>query len=102
MHDFRHVPVARSRCSRVKGLIGRQELFLFIPNCAAVHTWFMRGAFDLAFLDEREVVVAVRANAAPWRLFFGPRGTRSVLELPPGHAARIGLTEGDQVTVAWP
>src|ERR1700674_781454 len=102
MHDFRHVPVARSFFSRVRGLIGRRELFLFIPSCPAVHTWFMGSGFDLVFLDEREVVVAIRANAAPWRFLFGPRGTRSVLELPSGHAASLGVTEGEQVTVGWP
>ena len=102
MHDFQHVPVALSFFSRIRGLIGRRELFLFIPGCTAVHTWFMRGAIDLVFLDEREGVVAIRANAAPWHFFFGPRGTRSVLELPPGHAASLGVTEGDQVSVAWP
>ena len=101
MHDFRHVPVALSPFARVRGLIGRRELFLFIPRCAAVHTWFMRDAIDLVFLDERAVVVAIR-SAAPWRLFFGPHGTHSVLELPPGHAAGIALSEGEQVTVAWP
>jgi uncharacterized membrane protein (UPF0127 family) len=44
----------------------------------------MRSPIDIAFLDEKSVVLWVEHEARPWRVFSGPEGTRSVLELPPG------------------
>ena len=102
MQDFRHVPVARGYLSRIRGLIGSHALFLYIPRCAAVHTCFMRSAIDLVFLDEGGVILALRHFARPWRIFVGPRGTCSVLELPPGHAATCGLGVGDRIAVNQP
>jgi uncharacterized protein len=90
-HDYRHAPVARTFFQRLIGLMGRRDrLFLFIPRCAAVHTWFMRSPIDIAFLDEKSVVLRVEHEAGPWRVFSGPKGTRSVLELPPGGAVAAG------------
>jgi uncharacterized membrane protein (UPF0127 family) len=101
-HDFRNVPVAGGFVARLLGLVGKRELFLFIPRCTAVHTLFMRGAIDLVWVDERSSVTGIKRHAGPWRVFFGPRGTRSVLELPPGHAARIGMAAGDRVMLRQP
>jgi uncharacterized membrane protein (UPF0127 family) len=101
-HDFRHVPVARGFLARLLGLIGKRELFLLIPRCTAVHTFFMRSAIDLVWVDERSVITGIKRHAGPWRVFFGPRGTHSVLELPPGHAARSVMVAGDRVTLAQP
>ena len=84
-HDYRHVPAARTFFQRLIGLMGRRDrLFLFIPRCSAVHTWFMRSPIDIAFLDEKSIVLRIEHEARPWRVFSGPKGTRSVLELPPG------------------
>jgi uncharacterized membrane protein (UPF0127 family) len=94
-HDLRHVPVARSIVRRMVGLIGARNLFLFIPRCRAVHTFFMRSPIDVVFLDHRGVVLAVTSRARPWRVLIGPRAAASVLELPPGHAAHISLAVGD-------
>jgi uncharacterized protein len=81
------------------GLIGRGDFFLYIPRCTAVHTWFMRGPIDVVFLDARSVVVAIRESVPPWRIALGPRGARSVLELPDGHARERGLATGDTLTI---
>jgi uncharacterized membrane protein (UPF0127 family) len=99
-HHFDALPVASGPWKRLAGLIGKRDrLFLLIPRCAAVHTWFMRSAIDVVFLDER-TVVGIRESVAPFRIAVGPRGTTSVLELPPGHARAIGLSVGDAVTTA--
>ena len=92
------VPVARSFRSRIAGLIGRsarEELFLLLPRCSSVHTWFMRAAIDIVFLDANRAIVAIAANAAPWRTFIGPGDADAVLELPAGHAAELGMSTGD-------
>lgn len=100
IHDLRHVPVARSPLRRMIGLIGRTDsarMFLFIPRCSAVHTWFMSAAIDIVFLDVDGVVVSIAREARPWRIYPGSSGTRSVLELPAGYSERSALMIGDVV-----
>ena len=54
---------------------------LLIPRCAAVHTFGMRFALDLWFLDEGDEVLAVRRTVPP-RRFVAHRGAVAVLEIP--------------------
>ncbi len=99
-HDLRDIPIARSLWQRTIGLIGRTDparLFLFIPRCTVVHTWFMSAPIDLVFLDDRQVVLAVAPEARPWRIHAGSKGTRSVLELPAGYAGRAAIAIGDAI-----
>jgi uncharacterized membrane protein (UPF0127 family) len=90
--------MARSLLSQIIGLIGkrqRADLFLVIPHCRSIHTWFMRSAIDIVFLDVSHEVVAVVEEGPPWRIFNGPRSGRFVLELPPGHVRKLGLAVRD-------
>jgi uncharacterized membrane protein (UPF0127 family) len=65
---------------------------LFFDRCRALHTWGMRFALDVVFLDADRRVLAVRRNVRPWRMVHGPPGTRSSLELPSGSpASRLHL-----------
>ncbi|MCU1348510.1 MAG: hypothetical protein JWO56_1540 [Acidobacteria bacterium] len=103
-HDLTGVPVARTFRRRLAGLIGgtrREELFLLIPRCTSVHTFFMRIAIDIVFLNGASRVVDIVESAPPWGLHFGPRGTRHVLELPGGEARAAGIREGDAVRTAY-
>jgi uncharacterized protein len=54
---------------------------LLIPRCAAVHTFGMRFALDLWFLDGEGEVLAVR-RAVPPRRLVSHRGAAAVLEIP--------------------
>ena len=79
------VPVATSRRSRLLGLalLDRERAGegLLIPRCRSVHTFGMRFALDLIFLDARGTVVEIRRQVPPRRLVRCPRAD-SVLELP--------------------
>jgi uncharacterized protein len=100
-HHLPHVRVAHSFLDRLVGLIGERSpdrLFLLIPRCSSIHTAFMSASIDVVFLDEGAGVLAIVEDARPWRVFAGPRGTQSVLELPAGQARVIGLAAGDVVT----
>jgi uncharacterized membrane protein (UPF0127 family) len=97
-HDFSAVSVARG-LRRLTGLIGRRDLFLLIPRCASIHTWLMRSAIDVVFLDGSNTILAIHEEAKPWWVFFGPAGTRSVLELPPREARRRGMAVGDEILI---
>lgn len=54
---------------------------LLIPRCFCVHTFGMRFALDLVFLDGEGRVVSLRRAVRPRRLAFDRRAS-AVLELP--------------------
>src|SRR4051812_23376739 len=81
----RVVPVAATFHSRLLGLAGltREQAGagLLIPRCASVHTFAMRFALDLVFLDGDDRELAVRRGVPPRRLAWH-RGAAAVLEIP--------------------
>jgi uncharacterized protein len=54
---------------------------LLIPRCSSVHTFGMRFALDLCFLDAEGEPIETR-RAVPPRRFVACQGARAVLELP--------------------
>jgi uncharacterized protein len=81
----REVPVAVGFRARLLGLawLDRAEAppGLLIPRCSSVHTFGMRFALDLRFLDGEGEVIEIR-RAVPPRRFVACRGARAVLETP--------------------
>lgn len=54
---------------------------LLIPRCSAVHTFGMRFALDLVFLDASDQPLEIHRAVRP-RRFASCRGATAVLELP--------------------
>jgi uncharacterized protein len=81
------VAVAVDHRARLLGLAGidpeRAGGGLLIPRCASVHSFGMRFALDLFFLDAAERPLLVRRSLPPRRLTWC-RGAAAVLELPGG------------------
>src|SRR3984885_14909096 len=73
--------------ARRKGLLGRDGLAagegLWISPCESVHTFFMRFAIDLVYLDRKLQVKKVRSSVGPWRVSACFQA-HSVIELPAG------------------
>lgn len=71
--------------SRSRGLLGRDSLepeeALWIVPCPMIHTFFMRFAIDVVFLDSELKVVRVIERIKPWRISPWVFRARSVLEL---------------------
>jgi uncharacterized membrane protein (UPF0127 family) len=95
--------VADNPLRRMKGLLGRDGLEsgegLLLRPASSVHTYFMRFAIDVVFLDDALVVVGVSDSVVPWRA-RSQRGAKAVLELPAGESARRGLAVGDRLELA--
>jgi uncharacterized membrane protein (UPF0127 family) len=94
--------LAETALTRMKGLLGRRarpsgEGILLRP-ASSVHMAFMRFAIDAVFLDRDLRVLKIAADLRPWRA-AGARGSKSVLEILAGEAARCGLTVGDRLVV---
>jgi len=67
---------------------------LWIVPCPMIHTFFMRFAIDVLFLDKEYRVRRVVENIKPWRLSPWVFSAHSVLELP-GGALDGSVSEGD-------
>jgi uncharacterized membrane protein (UPF0127 family) len=92
--------VADNPFSRLRGLVGRAGMTpgegLLLRPSPSIHTWFMRFAIDVVFLDRDLRVLRVVHSLKPWR-FAACRGAHAVLELPPGVAAAHGVGVGDRL-----
>ena len=67
---------------------------LLIPRCAGVHTWFMRFAIDVVWLDNGNRILGVVENLKQWKTARGPAGTVHCLELVAGGAKRHEIEVG--------
>ncbi len=96
-----HAWVAESFSARLLGLAGRSAIpagrALLIPECNAVHTWGMRFALDIAFLEwppNAGTGVIRLCEAVGPRRWVGVRGRSAlqtaVLEAPGGTLRGLG------------
>jgi uncharacterized protein len=67
---------------------------LWIVPCESVHTFFMKFAIDLVYLDKKLKVKKVRHAVPAWRM-SACLSAHSVLELPAGTAAKTATQVGD-------
>ncbi|WP_454671376.1 hypothetical protein [Aliidiomarina sp. Khilg15.8] len=84
--------------SRGRGWLGYERTALqgvWLPATAAVHTWGMRMALDLIWLDQNDYCCKVDKAVPAWRVRYHARA-KSVLEL------RCGLiTNAEGVHFSW-
>jgi len=89
--------------SRSRGLLGRTQMApeegLWIVPCPMIHTFFMRFAIDVLFLDRGLKVVRVLEGLKPWRLSPWVFRAHSVLELA-GGSLRGAAAAGDQLEIS--
>jgi hypothetical protein len=94
--------VADGPISRLKGLLGKRELRpgegVLLRPANMVHTWFMRFAIDVVFVDADMRIVGINHNTGPWSV-TGRRGARSVIELRAGECRRRGIEHGAELRV---
>lgn len=92
--------IAASYRARTKGLLGRDSLdgAMLLSPASGVHTFRMRMPIDVAYLDRRLHVIAVR-TMRPGRLGLPRFRARHVLEAEAGAMAGWGLRAGVRVAV---
>ena len=98
------VPVAQGLRARLLGLaLLRRERAgsgLLIPRCSSIHTFGMRFALDVVFLDDEGRTLREVRGVARFRA-VACRGAAAVLELPAGvypTTSRVPLPETDKET----
>ncbi len=86
---------------RFRGLMWTDALAedhaLLIEHCASVHTFFMRFALDVVYLNKQMQIVKLEMNVPPWRLSWGGSGARHTLEMAAGGIERFKLNIGDTI-----
>ena len=97
--------VAESPWLRMKGLLGRRELpegeGILLRPASSIHMAFMRFPIDAVFLARDLTVVKIKSELAPWRM-ASKRSAHAVLELPGGTCKRLGVREGQRLTLTSP
>jgi uncharacterized membrane protein (UPF0127 family) len=85
---------------RKTGLLKHESLpegeGLWIVPCEGVHTFFMKFAIDVVYLNKKREVVKLRPNMGKSRLSLCLKA-HSVLELPAGMIAKTGTQVGDRL-----
>jgi uncharacterized membrane protein (UPF0127 family) len=90
--------IAASYRARTRGLLGRDgiEGALLLTPAGSVHTFRMRFAIDVAYLDRKFKVLAVR-TMKPGRLGLPRLRARHVVEAEAGTMERWGVRPGVRV-----
>jgi uncharacterized membrane protein (UPF0127 family) len=92
--------IADGPVTRARGLLGRSGLDrgegILLQPTFSIHTFFMRFAIDVVFLDRNGFVVAIVERLRPWRAATRLRA-RAVLELAAGEADRVGIRVGERL-----
>ncbi|MEV5444748.1 DUF192 domain-containing protein [Streptomyces sp. NPDC052644] len=98
------VEIAASYRARARGLLGRDGIdgAMLLTPCASVHTFRMRFAIDVAYLDRDLRVLAVVPGMRPGRLGLPRPRARHVLEAGAGAMERWGIRRGVRLVVDTP
>ena len=97
--------LADTHWTRLRGLMATDaEKFpqgsgLWIVPCRGVHTFGMRFAIDVVYLNAEQKVVYVQENLRPWRMAPVRWSAVSVVELPPGTIGKTQTGVGDVIDV---
>jgi uncharacterized protein len=94
--------IADTSAKRRVGLLKHDHLApgegLWIVPCESVHSFFMRFAIDLVYLDRKHRVRKVRHGMVPWRISVCWTA-HSIVELPAGAVQASGTQAGDQLEI---
>lgn len=97
------VELATRLPDRMRGLLGREGLpegrALCIVPCNSIHTWFMRFAIDVYFVDLEWRVVRCCRRVRPFRMAWGGRTAHAVLEMQSGWLPSNALQPGDRLSL---
>jgi len=99
----RRLEVADTLWTRMRGLLGRETISadeaLWIKASGSVHTFFMRFAIDLVFVNREMKVTKTVANVKPGRFVWKGWSANSVIELQAGFLERNPVRVGDKLHV---
>lgn len=94
---------ADSYMQRLVGLLGRKSLAsdegLWIEPCDSIHTFFMRFAIDVAFVDASGTVIRRIDALKPWRATRIHSKAAACVELAPGTLQQAKVEVGSRLAL---
>lgn len=97
------IKVADNFVKRTFGLIPKSSLKegegLVIKPCCSIHTFFMKFAIDVLFVNKKNEVVALYENVKPWRTLPVHLTSQYVIELPAGTITAKNITKHDIISI---
>lgn len=97
------VRIAKNFLARMRGLLGTdrigQDTAFLIPKCQGVHTYGMRYAIDVIYLDHSNKILEIREALDPNQRGPVIWSARAVIEMEAGTATRQGLQVGQTLIV---
>lgn len=72
---------------------------LWLRPCNSIHTFWMRFAIDVLFLDRQLRIVKLIENLRPFRLTLPSPHAASVIEMPAHSISQYNLRLGDELRV---
>jgi uncharacterized protein len=97
--------IMETSAEKMQGLLGRSSLeeseAFWFPHSTSIHTFFMKFAIDVAFLDGKGRVIALYHSLGPWRhTWIHPFALGGgTLEARAGLFAKAGLQKGEELSV---
>jgi uncharacterized protein len=89
--------------SRARGLLGRKEFnkgeAMVLKPCNSVHTFFMRFAIDVVFVDKNNKVIGMLLCLKPFRITGICWQSKQAIELPVGTILSSNTTKGDSLSL---
>lgn len=89
--------------SRALGLMGqkklKQDFGLLFRNCNWIHTFFMRTAIDVYYIDKSWKVTKIQRELKPWQWPAPVWTGKHVIETAPRSIASDDINIGDQIYV---
>ena len=86
---------------RMIGLMARPRVRpdegLWIERCGGIHTMGMRSSIDVIFVDDKDRVVRIYPNVAPFKLALVCQHARGVIELGAGALDEHDILVGDRL-----
>ncbi len=96
------IDLADTSAKRRTGLLKHTGLApgegLWIVPCESVHTFFMKFAIDLVYLDRAHKVRKVCHSVEPWRMSIC-LSAHSIIELPAGSVRGTQTVAGDELDI---
>ena len=84
---------------RLKGLMfvkrSIKEIYYF-PNCASIHTYFMKQNIDVCIIDKNNKIIYLKENVKPKKIII-KNGGKHTLEMPLGICKHLKI--GDTLII---
>jgi len=97
------IVIANTPFKRMKGLLGKKEFregqALILKPCNSIHTFFLRFAIDVIFVDKHNKIIEAISHLKPFRLTCVYWLSALAIELPSGTIQSTLTCKGDTLQI---